>query len=159
MPLQGAGVTGVCLPSVAPRPREVSLLLPYTSAAECRAATSIIYVGYAHAPHCVWGNRNRISPRCCLPAGKTARSVWETHHKRHKRTGHLPNALAGFGFADARGAASLGKLRLSSPSRHLLGAPFRQPKLSVCPCLCFLRLTRITEPGAGQGRRTCCRGS
>ncbi len=63
----------------------------------------------------------------------------------------LPNALAGFGFADARGASFSGKLRLSSPSRHLLGAPFRHPKLSVCPYPYFFRLTRITEPGAGQG--------
>ena len=44
---------------------EVTFLLPYTSVAECRAATSIISMGYAHAPHYVWGNRNRISPRCC----------------------------------------------------------------------------------------------
>ena len=50
---------------------EVALQLPYTSVAECRAATCIIYVGYAHAPHCVWGNRNRISPRCCPPTDKT----------------------------------------------------------------------------------------
>lgn len=27
-----------------------------------RAATSNIYVGLAHAPHCVWGSRNRIFP-------------------------------------------------------------------------------------------------
>ncbi len=50
---------------------EVSFLLPYTSVAECGAATSTIYVGYAHAPHYVWGNRNRISPRCRSTMGKT----------------------------------------------------------------------------------------
>ena len=44
---------------------EVTFLLPYTSVAECRAATSIISMGYAQAPHYVWGNRNRISSRCC----------------------------------------------------------------------------------------------
>lgn len=50
---------------------EVAFQLPYTSVAECRAAMCIIYVGCAHAPHCVWGNRNRISPRCCPPTDKT----------------------------------------------------------------------------------------
>ena len=43
---------------------EVTFLLPYTSEAMCRAATSITHVGYALAPHYVWGNRNRISLRC-----------------------------------------------------------------------------------------------
>ena len=50
---------------------EVTFLLPYTSVAECRAATSIISMGYAQAPHYVWGNRNRISPRCCPTIDKT----------------------------------------------------------------------------------------
>ena len=50
---------------------EVSFPLPYTSEAECRAATSIISMGYAHAPHYVWGNGNRISPRCCPTMDKT----------------------------------------------------------------------------------------
>ena len=46
-------------------------MLPYTSVAECRVATSIISMGYAYAPQYVWGNRNRISPKCCPTIVKT----------------------------------------------------------------------------------------
>ena len=62
------------------------------------------------------------------------KNLSEIHHKCHKRTSHLPNALAGFGFADARGAAFFSE------------------------SFGFLRLTRITEPGAGQGFCSCSRG-
>ena len=51
---------------------EVIFLLPYTSIAECRAATSIVSMGYAYAPHFVWGNRNRISTRCSPTMDKTS---------------------------------------------------------------------------------------
>ena len=57
---------------------EVSFLLPYTSKATCRAATSITYTDYAHAPHYVWGNKNRISPRCCPTMDKTFSRKTET---------------------------------------------------------------------------------